>query len=74
MIINVKLKQNMSSNSKQVGMHPLDATGIGLKGAISREARGPRAMHTRSADEGPADLICTVSGAAKGGKREHDGP
>ena len=38
------------------------------------EGRGSRMTHMMSANEGPADIIAKVSGAAEGGKREDDAP
>lgn len=70
----LKSKLNMSSNSNQMAQHPLEAIAVGLKGAMTGEARAPRAMHMGSANEGPADIIGKVSGSVKGGKREDDGP
>lgn len=41
---------------------------------VGAEIRSPRRSHNMSINEGPADIIAKVSGAAQGGKREDDGP
>ena len=50
----------------------MDGT-VATDGEAQGERRAPRMSHMQGANEGPADVIAKVSGAAAGGKREDDG-
>ena len=51
--------------------HPLQATAQAI-GAAGGDARGNRASHFMSANEGPAEIAAKISGVNLGGKREDD--
>lgn len=63
-----------NTNQNDPAQHPLHATAMAIQGAMQSESRTPRLSHMGSANEGPADIIAKVSGAAQGGKGEDDGP
>lgn len=65
----------MNVNTNQVNplQHPLRATAMAIGAEAQGERRAPRMSHMQGANEGPADVIAKVSGAAAGGKREDDG-
>lgn len=52
--------------------HPLKATAAAIGSEIQGERRQPRLSHMQGANEGPADVIAKISGAAAGGKRSDD--
>lgn len=68
-----RIKMATNSNQNAPDMHPLKATAEAISGGVQGERRAPRMSHMQSANEGPADIIAKVSGAAQGGKRVDDG-
>ncbi|XXH01684.1 hypothetical protein Hte_008045 [Hypoxylon texense] len=64
----------VNSNQWSITQHPLEAIKAGIQSSTNGEARGTRASHMMSANEGPMDIAAKITGSVSGGIRADDAP